>query len=130
MSNNEPTLLRSIWAVVAGFFTVVILSSMGDLAAKSAGLIPTDGTNPSHGAFAIFTAYRLVFTVLGGWVTARMAPSKPMLHALILGAIGTAFAIAGAVALASKHYGPAWYAWVLVLTGIPCTWLGAKFYKA
>jgi peptidoglycan/LPS O-acetylase OafA/YrhL len=128
-TGRSPSTLRSIWAVVAGFLIVFVLSSLGDVVSKMAGLIPTDGSNPTFKAFYIFTAYRLVFTVLGGYVTARLAPRNPMKHAVILGVIGTAAALVGVFALASKHYGPTWYAWALVVTAIPCTWLGAKIHN-
>jgi len=126
----SPTLGRSVWAAVAGFLVVFILSMLGDLASLAAGLIPPDGA-PSESAFLIFTIYRVVFTVAGGYVTARLAPRNPVKHAVILGAIGTVIALIGAITMQVKGFpGPAWYSWVLVLTGVPLTWLGAKLREA
>jgi hypothetical protein len=86
---------------------------------------------PAENAFWIFTAYRFVFTVLGGYVTARLAPARPMKHALVLGAIGTALSLVGVIAMHVKNMpGPAWYPWALVITAIPLTWLGARLYKS
>ena len=41
-------------------------------------------------------SYRLVYTILGGYITAGLAPHRPMRHVLILGIIGFVMATAGA----------------------------------
>lgn len=48
----------------------------------------------SGGLFALAATYRILFTVLGGYVTARLAPSKSLEHALVLGSIGSVLALA------------------------------------
>jgi hypothetical protein len=67
--------------------------------------------------------------VLGAYITARLAPNRPMMHALVLGALGTVAAAAGAVAMWDKmpEIGPKWYALVLIVLGLPTAWLGSKF---
>jgi hypothetical protein len=115
--------LRSILAVVAGFIAVVVLSTGTDLALESSGLFPPPAQQLNRPeVLAIALLYRCVFTIIGGWIAARLAPSRPMRHALILGAIGTAAAIAGCLIM--WKLGQQWYAIALVLTAIPCTWLG------
>jgi hypothetical protein len=47
-----------------------------------------------------------------------------MTHALVLGAIGTAAAIAGVIAAWS--FGNQWYPIALVVLALPQSWLGAK----
>jgi peptidoglycan/LPS O-acetylase OafA/YrhL len=133
MSNSttgrSPSTLRSIWAVLAGFLIVVILSLAGDVASKAAGLIP-EGVVPGTSAFAIFLAYRLVFTVLGGYVTARLAPANPRKHAFVLGAIGAALSLVGVFFMYAKNMpGPEWYPWALVITAIPVTLVGADLHE-
>ena len=77
--------------------------------------------------FVLALAYRIAFGVVGGWITARLAPSAPMRHALALGAMGTARSIAGAVvAIGRPDLGPAWYPIALVITALPSVWLGAR----
>jgi hypothetical protein len=130
MTASKSSTGRSIWAVVAGLIVVVGLAIVGDVISQKTGLYPMDGSTATNGAFAIFLAYRLVFTVLGGYVTARLAPQNPIKHAVILGAIGTAGALAGVIAMTVKNMpGPVWYPWALVITAVPATWLGAKIHQ-
>jgi hypothetical protein len=68
------------------------------------------------------TVYRTIYGILGSW----LAPHKPMKHALIGAAIGTAISTAGAVATWNKDLGPHWDAIVLILTAFPTAWTGAK----
>ena len=75
-------------------------------------------------------SYRVVFAVLGGYVTARLAPSDPMPHAFILGGIGTLLAGAGAfVTITTMNLGPDWYPLALVVIALPASWLGARLQR-
>lgn len=115
--------LRSIGAVLAGFVVVFILSVGTDFVLESTHLFPSPNEQVNRPEIlAIALAYRCLFTVIGGWVTARLAPGRPVLHALILGAIGTLVAIAGCFVM--WKVGQHWYPVALVVTAIPCTWLG------
>jgi hypothetical protein len=70
----------------------------------------------------------MVFEVVGAALTARLAPRRPMKHALVLGSIGAVAALAGMLATLGRgpEFGPLWYPLLLVLTSLPCCWLGAK----
>ena len=92
---QPPRRWRGIGAIVAGFATVFILSLGTDIALHAAGVYPPWGQTMSNPLFALATAYRIVYTVLGGYVTARLAPESPMRHVLILGFIGFLAALAG-----------------------------------
>jgi len=119
------SLLRSFLAIFAGIVVIVVLSTATDLALESSGLVPPpekQAAAPEY--FYLFAAYRFVYTVIGAWVTARLAPSAPMTHGLVLGAIGTALGALGAVVMWGK--GPDWYALALPITAIPLCWLGAR----
>jgi hypothetical protein len=76
--------------------------------------------------FVLATAYRIAFTVLGGYVTAALAPQRPIGHVMVLGAIGTVVAAIAAAATwnAGPALGPRWYPLMLVVTALPCVWLG------
>jgi hypothetical protein len=118
--------LRSFGAILLGLVVVVALSTVTDQVMHAVGVFPPAGEPMEDPAlFALALAYRCAFTVLGGYATARFAPRAGLTHAVILGVIGTCLAIAGAVATVGRpELGPAWYPIALVITGLPCTWLG------
>jgi hypothetical protein len=117
---------RSIWAVVAGFLVVAALSTATDAVLHATGVFPALGKNMSNELFALATAYRALYGILGSYVTARVAPNKPMKHSLIGAAIGTVIATIGAIATWNMDIGPHWYPIALILTAFPTGWLGAK----
>jgi hypothetical protein len=80
----------------------------------------------SDGLFVLATAYRVIYTIGGSYITARLAPNRPMLHAIVLGAIGLVMCLVGAVATWNADLGPAWYSVALVVTALPCAWIGGK----
>jgi hypothetical protein len=69
-------------------------------------------------------SYRIVYTVLGGFITARLAPRAPMRHVMVLALIGLAAGIAGAIVATTQDLGPNWYPIAIAATAYPCTWLG------
>jgi len=117
---------RSVGAVVAGFICTALLSVGTDAFMHARGIFPPPGEAMSDGLFGLATAYRLVFTVLGGYMTAALAPRAPMTHVFILGTIGALAATAGAVSTwnAGPEFGPHWYPVLLVVTALPCVWTG------
>src|SRR5262249_56415388 len=117
---------RSIWAVFAGFLVVVVLSVVTDTALHKFGIYPELGKRMSDGLFVLATVYRTLFGILGSYVTARLAPIKPMKHAMIGAAIGIVVATFGAVVTWNKDLGPHWYPIALILTALPTAWIGAK----
>ena len=74
--------------------------------------------------FALAFAYRFVIDVAGSWLAARLAPRRPMRHALVLGAIGLVLSLAGAVAMWDATR--AWYPLALAASALPCAWLGGR----
>ena len=119
---------RSILAVVAGFVVVDNNSIGTDKVLSVAGIFPTNGQVMSSGLFGLATFYRTLYGVLGSYVTALLAPHKPMQHSLIGGAIGLALSIADAVATWNHQpsLGPHWYPVALIITAMPGAWVGAK----
>lgn len=115
--------LKSIWAIFAGILVNVILSTATDFSLESVGIFPpiTEGLFITW-MLALALAYRMLYTVLGGYVTAWAAPQNPMKHVWILGGIGIVLGSIGVVVgwNLSQH----WYPIALVITAIPCTWLG------
>lgn len=116
---------KSIWAIFAGILVNVVLSLATDTALEQAGIFPS----PDQGLFVTWMivvafSYRLVYTFLGGYVTAWQSPSRPMRHVIILGSIGTALCIAGIFVAwdLSQH----WYPIALAATAFPVTWMGGS----
>ncbi len=66
--------------------------------------------------------------VAAAWLTARIAPDRPMRHALILGGVGTVLALIGLLATWNRGLGPNWYPLALVLLARPRCWLGGWLY--
>ena len=115
---------RSLGAVLAGFVAVVILSIGTDMALVSAGIFPPLNrpslfTTP---LLLLATAYRGAYSVAGSYLAARLAPNRPMGHALALGVVGLAANTAGAIIM--RGVGPPWYPIALILLAMPCAWLG------
>jgi len=125
-SGHGKNVGRSIWAVVAGFLAVVILSIGTDAGLHAAGIFPGLGQRMSGGLFVLATIYRTIYGVVGSYITARLAPYKPMKHALIGGAIGMVLATIGALTTWNKDLGPHWYPVALVVGALPTAWVGAR----
>ncbi len=121
---NKNT-FKGFWSVFAGFMTVVILSIATDTVLEQTGVFPPIGTGLFIPWMLVLAfAYRSIFTVIGGYVTARLSPGRPKHHVFILGCVGTAAGIAGTVAGwdLSSH----WYPIALAVTAFPFTWLGGR----
>jgi len=122
----NPT-AKSILAVAGAIVAVFVLSLGTDQILHVAGLYPAWGVRMSDPLFALATAYRLVFNVVGGFIAAKLAPANPMKHVWILAWIGLGLSALGVVgSLARPDIGPLWYPVVLFLTAVPCTCLGGK----
>jgi hypothetical protein len=131
MSETYPPsrrVLRRIGAVLAGFFATFILSVATDFALHATGVFPPWGQPMSNALFALATAYRTIYTVAAGYITARLAPDRPMAHVWALGIIGLVAALAGTMATwnAGPEFGPKWYPLALVVLALPSVWTGGK----
>ena len=130
-TTNSRRIGRSILALVAGFLVNVALSLVTDLALQTAQVLPAIG----HGTMnntqcAVAAAYRTAYTILSSYVVARLAPYRPMAHALIGAGIGMLLATAGAIATWNRDLGPHWYSVSLILLALPSAWVGAKLWIA
>lgn len=124
--NSSGSLGRSIGAVIAGIVTAVGLTLVTDLALHAVGFFPPEGQPASDGPLAVATLYRVVFGVLGSYVSARLAPNRPMSHAMIPGVLGFVVSCVGAVVTWNRgaEFGPHWYSLGLIVTALPCAWVG------
>lgn len=118
--------LRTAGALVAGLLTVAVLSTAADAALQAAGYYSGGGTPGSDPQLAVALAYRTLFTIAGGALTAALAPARPLRLAAILGLVGTVMATLGAVAM--WDLGHQWYPVGLAVLALPSTALGAWFF--
>jgi hypothetical protein len=120
--------LRSIGALVAGLVAIVILSTATDALFHSTGLFPRAGEGMSTALWLLATAYRFAFGVVGGYLTSRLAPGRPVAHAVVLGIVGVVLSTLGVVATWGRGpaFGPSWYPLALVAIALPCSWLGGR----
>jgi hypothetical protein len=120
---------RGAGAVLAGLIAIFVLSLGTDQVLHSLAVYPPWGQPMREpGLNLLALSYRIVYGVLGSYLTARLAPRAPMRHALILGAIGLGLSTAGAVVGIRMDLGPAWYPILLALTALPCAWAGGALY--
>lgn len=115
--------------MAAGFLVTAVTSTAADAVMHAAGFFPSSPRAMSDPLFALAAAYRALFTVAGGYATARLAPNRAMRHAWVLAGIGLVAGLAGVVAyyaIGGAELGPSWYAISIPVEAIPCVWLGGR----
>jgi hypothetical protein len=117
---------RSIGALAAGFAVGIGLSIGTDIGLHAAGLFPALGEPMSDPMLLLATTYRTLYGVVAAYVIARLAPDRPMQHALIGGIVGLAVCIIGAVTTWNRGLGPHWYPLALIALAVPPAWVGGK----
>jgi len=118
-------ILKSIGAVLAGLIFIFATHSGVDLLLESLGIFtPTTQRFETPWMLVTATTYRTLLSIGGCFVTGILAPSRPMLHALVLGFIGLALSTAAAVVLIPMDLGPAWYPIALAVLSVPCAFVG------
>lgn len=132
MSANpgQPNIGRSILSVVAGFVVVAVLSIGTDAVLHVLHVYPPLGQYTPGSILIWATIYRTIYGLFGSYITAALAPRRPMKHALIGAAIGLVLATIGA-AVTWNHVpplGPHWYPVSLIVGALPTAWLGAQLH--
>ena len=122
---------RSVFAIAAAIVTNAALSLAVDQALHELDVYPPWGQPMHEPALNLLAlAYRVAFGVVAGYLVARLAPSAPMRHAVILGVIATALSTLGAVVAITQHdLGPAWYPIALAILSYPTVRLGAAWHE-
>ena len=121
-----PSILRSVLAVVVGFVVIGALAvGAGTVVASTwPDAVGADGTPATTAARLAQLLYVGVFATFGCWLAGRLAPSRPMAHALAVGVLGLVLNVATAWAVKDSH--PAWYLAAGVLTTMLWAWIGGR----
>lgn len=119
--------MRTVWAIVAGMLVVIVLSLCTDTVLHATGIYPPWFQPMSTGLWVLATAYRIVYSILGAYVAVRLAPDRPMWHAMVFGIVGLVLGAIGAAANwnGGPEYGPKWFSLGLIAISLPCSWAGA-----
>jgi hypothetical protein len=119
-------MLRSIAAVLFGFLLIGALSIGADVVLRQAMPAAFDAAGRVEGVavLLLMMGYVGLFAITGCYLTARLAPRRPMLHALVLGALGLAFNVAGSAAL--WETAPVWYHVASLALVMPYAWIGGR----
>jgi hypothetical protein len=120
---------KSIWAVVAGVLVIIVVTSLVDAVLHAAGVYPPTKQPLTNALAVLATSYRIVISIGGAWLTARLAPQAPMKHAMILGFVGTLLGLLGVAAAWHFDLPPMWYPIALAVLAIPQCWVGGKIYE-
>ena len=121
-------ILQRVGAVFAGLVAIVILDTAIDLILHDTGVYPPWFKPMSTALYLLALTYRMVDGVIGGYIVARLAPDRPVQHALDLGIIAVLLSTAGVIGTWNRgpEFGPRWYPLALVVVALPCAWLGGR----
>ncbi|MEQ1754070.1 MAG: hypothetical protein ABL973_08040 [Micropepsaceae bacterium] len=122
-------MLRSAGAVLAGLVTIFVTHIGTDQIMHDTGVFPPLSQpmyDPALNLLAL--TYRCVFSIVGCYVTAALAPRAPFEHATALGIIGTLLSGLGVFVATQADLGPLWYPLALLVSALPCAWAGGWLY--
>lgn len=127
---SRRPILKSIGAVLAGVLVGVLLSLGTDSILRAAGIFPALGERVADLLLMLATVYRTVYGIVSSYLTAKLAPGRPMTHVLVLGSLGLAVSALGTVLTWNKGpaFGPHWYPVALIVLALPTAWAGGKLF--
>jgi hypothetical protein len=116
--------VRSIGAVAVGFLFIAVLSFGTDIMLRVT--FPEDidvpGEIVSVRVLSLSLISAAVYATVGCYLTARLAPSRPMGHALVLGVLILVFTMLNTGVL--WLLAALWYKLASLAIVIPCSWIG------
>jgi hypothetical protein len=121
-------LFKSIAAISAGILLVIVLSTGTDEILKKLKVL-SDANNSSVTIWmlALALAYRCLYAIVAGYITALLAPKRRMWHVMVVGYIG--LAVSTVSAIINWNNPDQWYPIALAMTSLPSVWLGGKLRK-
>jgi hypothetical protein len=125
------SIFRSGSAVLVGLVFVVVLTTATDVLMHATAVFPPFGQATAGSLFLLALAYRTLYGVAGGYITARLALQNPIKHAVVLGFIGFLLGTAGTLATWGRgpEFGPKWYAIAVIVIAVPSSWMGGKLQR-
>jgi hypothetical protein len=132
MSETNPPrrIGRSIVAVLVGMIVGIVATIGTDIVLHQIGVFPPWGASMVgyDGALGLAVFYRTIYGVATCYLIARLAPDRPMQHALVAGFLGLVVSIVGAAVTWNKGtaFGPHWYPLALIALTMPQAWAGGK----
>jgi hypothetical protein len=126
----NKNLLKNIWAVVAGFFTVFILSVGTDLLLSVIGVFPSmdNASAFTDWMYALSLAYSCFYTAVGGYLAAKLSATNPWRQVYILAVLGFMAGFIGTYFNWDKALGHEWFSVAIVITGPIFVWIGGKYF--
>lgn len=118
---------RTLGGIAAGFVVVVLLSTATDAILESLHVFPAPNSGVKFDVtwmIILALLYRTIYTILGGYVAALLAPKPKMRTVIILGILGTLAGLGGFIATLGQNLGPSYYPIMLVVLAFPSVWLG------
>jgi hypothetical protein len=115
---------RSIVAIVTGFIIIGALAQGTSmlLMRTAPGAFDANGRGTTAALELAMHAYVFAYATFGCWLTGRMAPNRPMRHALILGVLGLILNITGTAM--TWNTAPLWSHLLGVGLVMPAAYLG------
>ncbi|MDE3186288.1 MAG: hypothetical protein KGM96_02040 [Acidobacteriota bacterium] len=128
--HGQRHILKSVGAVLAGVLVGVLLSLGTYSLLRAAGVFPALGERVADPLLVLATVYRTVYGIVSSYITAWLAPNRPMTHVLVLGSLGLAVNVLGTVVTWNKGpaFGPHWYPVALIVLALPTAWAGGKLF--
>jgi len=108
---------------------IIVVTTLVDIVLHAVHVFPALKEPINDRLALLATAYRVVISIGGAWLTARLAPANPLKHALALGYVGVVLALVGLATTWNLGLGPRWYPLALVVLAIPECWVGGKLYQ-
>ena len=97
---------KSFWAIAAGVLVIVLVTTVVDIVLHATNVYPPMEQPIGNRLALLATSYRIIIGVAGAWLTARLAPDKPIKHAMILGYVGTILGLIGVITTWNLAMGP------------------------
>jgi hypothetical protein len=126
MPSNDVPVVRSVVAVLAGFFASTVMSLAADILFRrmSPASFNAEGQPVGDGALFTMMGYEALFAIVAGYTTARIAIRRPFVHAILMG--GLVLLGRTPTAFVAWDTAPPWFHLGVLLLIIPAALLGAK----